>query len=397
MAYRLAYVVFAYFVLAYLIGFLDWKMGGPRALALLAIALSVPLLLRVEYSLEGVAKTQALRMVLIAGVVVSLLGHTWYFTRSVQKPSIPMIDIGYTTLSAVRAVAHGKNPYSESIDRKSHWIKNGKKYDGYKYLPMTIYAYAPLSYGFGAHGLVSTNYILYLIQLLLLFELGRRTAASFHIETGLFAVLLCLCVSFSARELFVLGIIDIVSSLLGLVSLYLLSFRKKENLLVLLSGLAAGLSVSAKLMPGALFAIFCFPKERRLLYVIGGFIGLLPIIPHLLGDPTNFYTNIIEFNMLRPVDSTAWHEGVLPIWRTLAKIISVLVLLGAGLWVLFKNPDVLTRCALLVVSLIAVLLVAPVNHRNYQLWWLPIYGVLVASMLPVILSLKGQDENNSTN
>src|SRR6185437_9268074 len=67
-----------------------------------------------------------------------------------------MEDIGRTTIAAVHAVLAGQNPYAAPIDLHPEY----PDFPGYKYLPVMIAAYAPLTVSSGEVGLRFMNLLL---------------------------------------------------------------------------------------------------------------------------------------------------------------------------------------------------------------------------------------------
>jgi hypothetical protein len=139
-----------------------------------------------------------------------------------------------------------------------------------------------------------------------------------------------------------------------------------------------GLSISIKLLPGALFVACCLPGERRGAYALGGAIGLLPAAASLAASPQAFVNNLLLFNALRPTDSTSWLHYAPPLARTLAGGVLVVGLLASAAWVWLRRPSLLERVALGTGSVLLALLTGPISHRNYLLWWLPLMALLLA-------------------
>jgi hypothetical protein len=53
------------------------------------------------------------------------------------------------------------------------------------------------------------------------------------------------------------------------------------------------------------------------------------------------------------------------------------VWLGIATYVWFNRPTVAIRCGFGVICVLGTILSGPIDHRNYQLWWLPMFAVLL--------------------
>jgi hypothetical protein len=59
----------------------------------------------------------------------------------------------------------------------------------------------------------------------------------------------------------------------------------------------------------------------------------------------------------------------------------VAIFLYASVYVWRHAPTLTTRCGIGAMLTLAAILTGPGAHHNYQLWWLPFYGVLLARAL----------------
>lgn len=232
-------------------------------------------------------------------------------------------------------------------------------------------AFLPLSQLLGIRGIVATNLLLDLLALVLIFLLGSRAGSP---STGLYSVLLYLVSSFIPAEIFGMGSTDLMAVIPLLLALLVLERRKG------LAGCSIGLAISAKYLPGIFLALCCFPKSGRLRYLIGLAAGLIPTLAYFAISPTDFIKSTITNVAGRPLDSTSWMYG--NAWaaeyRLVVPIALAVTLICVAIYVWVNNPSILQRCGLAVVSVLVAMLTGPVVHRNYQLWWLPFFAVLVA-------------------
>jgi uncharacterized membrane protein len=153
-----------------------------------------------------------------------------------------------------------------------------------------------------------------------------------------------------------------------------------------LAGLCVGLSISAKLLPGALFLPCCLPAapRARLGYGIGVAAGVLPILPFLMAEPRALLDNIVIFNLLRPADSTSWLFFAPPALATLAHLALGALLIASIVGVWRGAPRLAARCGLGATLILATLLAGPIAHHNYQLWWLPLMAALLGAAIPAV-------------
>jgi uncharacterized membrane protein len=146
----------------------------------------------------------------------------------------------------------------------------------------------------------------------------------------------------------------------------------------LVAGLLLGLSVSSKLLPGLAAMPACFPRRGRGAYCLGFAAGLLPTLLAWLSAPRAFLDNIVRFNFARPADTTSWLWGQPQFVSEVSRVAFGLVWLGLAIFALHYSTRLSTRCSLVVLLLVAVLLAAPAVHQNYNLWWVPFLCVGLA-------------------
>jgi uncharacterized membrane protein len=150
-----------------------------------------------------------------------------------------------------------------------------------------------------------------------------------------------------------------------------------------ISGLLVGLSIAAKLTPGALFVPCLLPStpRARWRYGLGLACGLLPILPYAAAAPAAFVDNIVLFNALRPSDESSWLMGMPAAvsWAAHGTLVLLMLAMAVGVW--RRAPALFVRCGLSTILMLAALLLGPSPHQNYHLWWLPLYSVLVAVTL----------------
>jgi hypothetical protein len=348
-----------------LVQIFNWTETGPwKALALLALLVSVPAILRMLR--RPVTDAPAGRLLLALVIVLAGLELLYGAVRLVHPR---LIDMATTTLAAGHAMLAGQNPYTLPIDPEV-----AGAFSGYKYLPVMPAVYLPLGLALGARGVLVTNLLLQAATIALMLGLGRRIGAP---RAGAIGAALYLSLPLVAQQLFAKGTTDLAA----VVPLFLafLAFGRSD----FLSGLCAGLSIAAKLFPGVAFAPCLLPAggAARLRYALGVVVGLLPILPYALAAPTAFYDNIILFNAIRPPDATSWLAFAPAGAAVAARSIVATLAVAIFVHVWRRPPDIAARCALAAALALAAILAAPTAHHNYQLWWLPFYTLALGAVL----------------
>lgn len=355
----------AFWLAVGLVQIFNWNETGPwKALVLLALLACVPIILRALR--EPRADTPVPRaMIALVSVLAAL--ELVYGVARLSHPRL--IDMATTTLAAGHAMLAGQNPYVLPIDPEV-----GGAFAGYKYLPVMPAIYLPLGLALGARGVLVTNLLLQAAAVVLMLCLGRR-AGGYRI--GFVAAVLYLSLPLVAQQLFAKGTTDLAATVPLLLAF--VAFERSD----FVSGLCVGLSIAAKLFPGAVFAPCLLPAGAgaRVRYGLGVACGMLPILPYALGAPGAFYDNIILFNAIRPPDSTSWLAFAPEGAALVARSIFVALTLAVSVHVWRRAPDLTARCALAAALTLAVILAAPTAHHNYQLWWLPFYALALGATL----------------
>ena len=302
---------------------------------------------------------------------IALFGAAQLVFAIVRTVKPKVLDIATTTVAALSAVAHGGNPYALPIDPLAGGIAGaGEQFLGYKYLPVMLAAYAPLSFPLGVRGTVVTNMLL---QAATAGAVGVLAARLSGRTGGLVAALFYLSLPFPAHQLFTRGVNDLVAVLPLLLALVALERRPGW------AGFLAGLSIAAKLMPG-LAALPCLvpPRGLRGRFALGVLAGLAPIVPFAAASPAAFADNILLFNAVRPIDDTSWFWGLPSPAVLVARAVATTALLAIYGWVWRHPPARDARCVAAVLAILAVFAAGPDMHHNYYLWFIPFFAVLAA-------------------
>jgi hypothetical protein len=349
----------------------NWDLGIYKALvmAVLLGALPVAAIAARDRARTGSDKAPGL---LVGAVAALLLLQTGYALKETRHPGL--IDTATTTLAATETLAAGANPYAARLDASAATQLGDERFAGYKYLPMTIAGYAPLGAALGERGVVLTNLLLHLATVWLVFRLAGEMAGP---GAGWLAALLYLSLPMVPFQLFAKGVVDPVAVVPLLAALLLVERNAAA------AGLCVGLSLSAKLLPGALLLPCCLPaaSRARLAYTLGIAVGLVPILPFVIADPRALFDNIVVFNLLRPADSTSWLFFA-PAWFATLAHLALAGLLIASLVRIWRRPPALAlRCGLGAALILATILAGPVAHHNYQLWWLPLMAALIGAVI----------------
>ena len=348
----------------------NWGGGGTKALALLLLLVgtgALTLSAQPSSPLESGSWNRAL----LAACGALLAVHLGFLAKQMGHPNL--LDIATTTLAAGRALLEGGNPYALPLDREAVRMTGDAAFQGYKYLPMMAITYLPLGTWLGARGLLATNLILQLATICLVYRLGARVGSR---NAGLAAVLFYLSLPIAMRQVLGKGATDLVAVVPLLAALLTVERRPA------LSGFFAGLSISAKLLPGILLLPCALPAAgRRWPYLAGVAVGLLPTLVFIVISPVELFDNVILFNATRVPDSTSWLALAPPIAESAARLVFVASVAALCLFVWRRAPSLPVRCGLLAGMILLAILSGPAAHHNYHLWWLPLVSVLVGLMV----------------
>jgi hypothetical protein len=352
-----------FWVMTYFIDIFDWGQGTNRAIVTAAALIATPVLVRVSSG----SKLQDKRNMSIALGMTALIIFAWHlfiFYSGFSSSDRALVDIALRTLDAGKLLLAGKNPYTSAIDGVG-------RYAGYKYLPMMAIVFLPLGALWGNSGVIATNLILDVAVIVLIIKLGSRIGS---LGVGVLAASLYMISTFVPSELFYASSTDLAAVVPLLVALVLVERRPT------LAGFFVGLSISTKILPGAVFAICTLPNHGRLRYFLGLAIGMLPILPFFVISPGALVDNAVMWGFVRAFDSTSWMylQGSSPAYYPLVQIAFASTLLFVAAYVWFRRPNLAQMTGLAVICVMAALLSGTANHRDYQLWWLPFFAVLVA-------------------
>jgi hypothetical protein len=352
----------AFLALVAMLDMADWNAGPTRAAGLVLFAAALALLWR-----DPPAPTAGARPLLAAALLAALL-RLGPELAGLRHASGPPNDIGWTTARALEALRQDRSPYAALVDPQRDLPRRAPGlgwFMGYKYGPLVPRFYAPFLDRVGyPGGLYAGNALLLVLTAALSAWLAARAGGG---DAALAALAALLWPQFARFELFSQGVNDLLPTALALAAL--LAAARGQGLL---AGAALGLSLSAKLFPGALLLLL-LPGTVRLLPLAAGMaLGLLPYLPHLLEAPRELAANLVLFNLLRPGDSTGAAHG-LPPW--LAWLPPALALAGcAAAAAAYHRGRRAPRDLVLAAALLATLFLAggKLIHRNYLLWWLPL-------------------------
>jgi hypothetical protein len=345
------------------------RKGFLEAAVLLAFLLCAAAITGRERSRQE-ERTGAGRTLLVI-LVVLLVVQLGYAGARLWHPHVA--DIAHWAFAGGQAMLRGENPYLLPLD-PSGLQALGPRFQGYKYLPLMGWVYLPLGLPFGDRGLVATNLLLQLATAALVWRLARAMASE---TAGRIAACLYLAVPLVIMQVLSKVSTDLVAVVPLLLAL--LCWERRPGI----SGLLVGLSILAKLTPGALFAPCLLPPApaARWRYVLGIACGLLPVLPYAIGAPDAFVDNIVIFNALRQSDESSWLMTMPAAVSWVAHGALIVLLLATLIGVWRRAPPLLVRCGLCTVLMLAALVLGPSPHQNYHLWWLPLYSVLLAVTL----------------
>jgi hypothetical protein len=348
----------------------NWGGGGTKGLALFLLLVgTVALTLSAPPSCPFESRDRNRALLVACGVLLAV--HLGFLAKQMGHPNL--LDVATTTLAAGRALLEGGNPYTLPLDGAAVRITGDVAFQGYKYLPMMAIAYLPMGTWLGARGVLVTNLILQLATICLIYRLGARVGSR---NAGIAAVLFYLSLPIALRQVLGKGATDLVAVVPLLAALLTVERRPA------LSGFFAGLSISAKLLPGILLLPCALPSAgRRWPYLAGAAVGLLPTLVFVVISPVELFDNVIVFNATRTPDSTSWLALAPPIAESAARLVFVASFAALCLFVWRRAPSLPVRCGLLAGMVLLAILSGPAAHHNYHLWWLPLVSVLVGLMV----------------
>jgi glycosyl transferase family 87 len=342
--------------------------SGGTTLALVCLIMAALPLLFVLGRGSSAAPSRTTARLLTSGIAILAAGQLAFACAMLVKPKV--LDIGETTLAAALATVAGHNPYAMPIDAAGGGIAVVDRFHGYKYLPMMIVVYAPLSLALGIRGIIVTNIILQALTAMLARSITERIAGRC---AGLAAALLYLSLPFVAHQVFTRGVTDLAPVVMLLAALRFADERPGW------AGLMVGLSIATKLIPGVVMAPCALPaRGERRRYALGVLAGLLTIVPFAATAPDAFIANVVLFNLVRPIDDTSWLLGLSPMAIAAARTAAVAVLAAIAVRIWRRAPRLDERCLLAALAILAVFAVGPGMHHNYYLWFLPLLAILAA-------------------
>jgi hypothetical protein len=350
--------------------------GGIRSAALLAatgLAIWITGSIRLPPNRAVAAAMAALLAALLAVRGASLVDV-------LRSGAGPRIDIGTTTIRAVRLWSQGINVYTAAIDRIGATVDptgtGWRFFSGFKYGPAMIWAYLPGVALGGARGYFVTTAAAQAAIVVLAAAWSSQHRSK---QAAVAAAVLTLLPSSLPGELFRSGVNDAVPLALGLASC-LARTRDRPAL----AGALLGASMGAKIMPGLLLAIpvmLQVPRDRLRFVAAAVLAVLFCYTPALADAPRELIANLLLFQWVRPPDSTSL-TYFLPRWiRPLLTIAAALAIVDVSL----GSPGDKARtgpCAARIAIVVVLFLIGSAAvHGNYLLWLFPFFAVAVACNL----------------
>lgn len=288
----------------------------------------------------------------------------------------PGNDIATATLAAGRMLLHGENPYDGTFDLAAMADVadigglDPLRFGGFKYGPVMAALYIPLGFPFGIRGLVLTNALLVAGTTLLLFRLAETMADR---AAGYRAMCLFASLPLVLFQLYAKGVTDLAPMVMLLGGWYA---RGRSPFV---SGLCVGLALSTKTLPALIVAPLLLPRTRSVAYLLGVVVGALPLFAMFLWNPDAAVDNLIRFNELRPIDSTSWLYGRSAATVVAAHVLFLVTWIATAAVFLRHPPSPAARLRGACILTIMLLLCGPAVHENYEIWWIPLFVIVVAA------------------
>jgi hypothetical protein len=290
----------------------------------------------------------------------------------------PQVDIGTTTIEAVRLWKAGISPYSSPVDAIGGAFSestNGYKFfGGFKYGPAMIWTYYPGLAVAGTRGLFITNAVAHCATVVLsaawVGAVETREAAVGVAALALLPVTL-------SRELFESGVNDAVP-----VALCIGAFCARRAGYALAAGTLVGLSVGTKILPGAILAgplILGDQKGRGRAGIAAAMAVIACYFPAALGYKRELVSNLLVFQFIRPPDGTSL---VFFLPSGIRQIVRIASWLGVTILTVVSPPAVRdpAKTANRICTIQVVLFWgSSIVHGNYMLWFYPFLAIAVCA------------------
>ncbi len=368
-----------FFSLSCFFKYFDYGYGWLRFVVLAALVGAVYQLDRrgaLRGRLRALAQERAPWPTLIGLVILLSVGNgTLRGTRAVGQGK-PLSDQSIETVNAVRTVLRGDNPWASQLDRNMAAIQAARgEHDpawlGYKYGPATLLVFAPLTRSFGEVGMVWTNALAMLVVagalILLIRQAGSNWPWSVALAAGTFgAGYMASVIRF--------GETDSIA-----VALALLSLCAAEAKYFAVSGAFLAASISAKVLPGGIYAVVLWRLLKQPRFSLSLVLGSLAISgPAFVANPAAFVRNLILFPFIHQPDSTSL-QFVLPgALRVLLLVVALGILLACAV---SKDDSRIGVSRRLVTAHLSVLCSASFIHNNYLVWVYPLLALFIARHL----------------
>lgn len=297
------------------------------------------------------------------------------FANAILKPKV--FDIADTSISAVKAISMGLNPYKVNLDEFGKSNTSNESFTGYKYSPLLPIIYFPSVALFGDVGILISNSITLILATLTVAALCQRILGG----NGIWAAVLFLASPLIGMSVLVYQVNDL-QAVLPICAAFLV-WNSRPGL----AGLLVGASASIKILPAPIAMALLLPGDlpmaRR--FVMGVAVGLIPVILFAALDPLAFFNNVVLFEIIRPPFQSSWllHMPSIVIW--LLRIGFIASFLATAVATLIYGWSIDRRMIAYVVLINVLLLTSQINQDYYWLWWLPLFIPLLCAkwrMLP---------------
>lgn len=268
-------------------------------------------------------------------------------------------DVGKTSIASDRLILRGIDPYVARVSPDR--APPGSRMDAYKYLPVTLAAYFPgaILAKDGDKAILATNMLLSALAALVLVICLARWVS---LDAGLACAMFFFMSRIISCELVRLGSNDIIPMIL--VFLAMLNLPRRWT-----CGFLVGLAVSAKFLPGLLWAPICLTPRGKRRYAGGLACGLLPCLPFFIWNPMAMIRNAVVFPLTRPRETLSVLAAA-PRWAQIGAELCAVG--GFALFMCFawrREMLPMKRCAYAAALTLCVQLASPIMHQNYFIWW----------------------------
>lgn len=248
------------------------------------------------------------------------------------------------------------------------------RYTGLKYGPVMLASYLPFVAIGKSSGIYFSNLLFFIGIIVCVTFLARRLVPDRILAPAL-ALLFIVVPTAMARCTLLDGDCDNLPVFLGLFALVLLDTGREKTAAVMI-----GLSVGAKLVPGALFVPLLLGKSRKTWFYFAATL-VIEFMPAMFWDAKGLFYNLVWFNATREPNPSGLAFHIPAALRSVA-IAAALAGLTWTVFSMLRRGWTLSNCIrYLLIAVLITLGASKVLHNNYLVWLQPLCGLEACAIL----------------